>query len=227
MNLILTSDFPSTGNHAVLDCMRARSSKPRIAWIPPFTAAGRERYPVAQRLFKSHGFTDLDYCDIDEEPDEEQLNHMDRYDVIYLSGGDPVVFRRNILRTRLDECLRVYLAAGGLIVAASGGSMQFTRNVSLYRLLTATLDEVVRSISEYAALGIVGYEILPHLNRFEPSFLETVRRYSERIPHDVVAIADGAALLHEGGDRYRCVGRAARCRNGVITSVETDAVDIP
>lgn len=57
--------------------MRARSSRPRIAWIPPFTAAGRERYPVSQQLFESYGFTALDFCDIDEEPNEEQLNHLD------------------------------------------------------------------------------------------------------------------------------------------------------
>ena len=215
MNLALTSDFPSTGNQAVLDCMRARSSRPKIAWIPPFTSAGRERFAGSQQLFESYGVKDLDYCDIDEEPDEEQLSHLERYDVIYLSGGDPVGFRRNLLRTRLDERLRKYLAAGGLILAASGGSMQFTKNISLYRLLTETIDEVVQSFSEYAALDIVNCEILPHLNRFEPSFLETVRRYSERISHDVIAIADGAALIHEGSDRYRCHGQAIRYCKGL------------
>jgi peptidase E len=227
LNLALTSDFPSTGNQAILNCMRARSSRPRIAWIPPFSAAGRERFLVSQRLFESYGFTDLDFCDIDEEPNEEQLNHLDRYDVIYLSGGDPVGFRRNMLRTRLDEYLGEYLEAGGLIVAANGGSMQFTKNISLYRLLTMPLDEVVLSFCEYAALGIVKCEILPHLNRFESSFLERVGRYSERIPHDVLAIADGAALIHADGDRYRCVGQVIKYRDGVISSIETNAVDIP
>lgn len=89
------------------------------------------------------------------------------------------------------------------------------------------LDEVVQSFCEYAALGIVKCEIPPHLNRLESSFLERVGRYSERIPHDVLAIADGAALIHAGGDRYRCVGQAMVYRNGVITSIETNAIDIP
>jgi peptidase E len=223
LNLALTSDFPSTGNQSVLEFMRASSSRPRIAWIPPFTAMGRERFPAAQVLFESYGFSALDFCDIDQEPNGAQLARLDQYDIVYLTGGDPLGFRRNIIRARLDQGLRQYLAAGGLIVAASGGSMQLTKNVSLYQLLTVPLDEVVMNRSEYEALGVVNYEILPHLNRFESSFLETVRRYSEQVPHDVIALADAAALLYEGGDRYRCVGQAVRCCNGIMTPIETAA----
>ena len=81
MNLALTSDFPSTPNHLVLERMRSRSLRPRIAWLPPLTAAGRERFPAAQALFESHGFSDLEYCDIDEEPDEALPARLNRCDV--------------------------------------------------------------------------------------------------------------------------------------------------
>jgi hypothetical protein len=37
MNLILTSDFPSTANAAVVERIKAAAPAPRIAWIPPFT----------------------------------------------------------------------------------------------------------------------------------------------------------------------------------------------
>jgi dipeptidase E len=181
---------------------------------------GRERFSSAQKLFASYGFSDLEYCDIDEELNEEQLDGLDQYDVIYLTGGDPLGFRRNMLRARLPERLRKCLAAGRLIVGASGGAMQLTRNVSLFRLLTVPLDEVLASRDEYEALGIVEYEILPHLNRFEASFLEKVRRYSEVEAHEVIGLGDGAALLHTNGDDYRCVGQAIRFRNGVMTPID-------
>lgn len=223
LNLALTSDFPSTPNQAVIDRMRGSAPSPRVAWIPPLTGTGRERFPAARQLFESYGFPALEYCDIDEEPNEGQLERLDQYDVIYLTGGDPIAFRRNILRAGLPTRLRQCLAAGRLIVAASGGSMQLTKNVSLFRLLTETLDEVFSTRGEYEALGVVSYEILPHLNRLEPSFVETVRRYSERVPHDVIALADGAALVHATGDEYRSVGRAARFRNGVMTVIEAAA----
>ncbi len=81
-----------------------------------------------------------------------------------------------------------FLADGGLIVGASGGSMQLTKNVSLFRLLTESLEEVFANRDEYEGLGFAGYEILPHLNRLDTSFLETVQRYSERVTHDVIAL---------------------------------------
>lgn len=220
LNLVLTSDFPSTGNQAVLDCMRRANPRPRIAWIPPFTAMGRERFPAARDVFESNGFPDVDYCDIDEDPDEAQLDRLHEYDVVYLTGGDPIGFRQNVLRAGLPSRLRECVAAGRLIVGASGGSTQLTRNVSLFRLLSAPLDEVCGQRAEYEALGLVDYEVLPHLNRFEPPFLETVRRYSERVTHDIIALADGAAVLHTGDGDYRCVGTAARFRRGVWSTIE-------
>ena len=101
--------------------------------------------------------------------------------------------------------------------------MQLTKNLSLFRLLTSALDEVLANRSEYTALCVVDYEILPHLNRFDPLFLEMVRRYSERVAHDVIGLADGAAILHRSGDDYWCVGQATRCRSGVMTLIETAA----
>ena len=219
LTLALTSDFPSTPNQAIVELMRSRNPSPRIAWIPPFTSMGRARFPAAHRLFESCGLPGLEYCDIDEEPNEAQLARLDQFDVVYLAGGDPLGFRRNILRLGLSERLRQCLAAGRVIVAASGGAMQLTRNVSLFRLLTTTVEEVMSHRDDYEALGVVGYEILPHLNRLETSFLEAVRHYSERVPHDVIALADGAAVLHTGRDDYRCVGQAVRFRNGIRSSM--------
>jgi peptidase E len=219
MNIVLTSDFPSTATQEVFDFMRNRHPSPRIAWIPPFTRLGHEFFPAAQAEFAANGFSNLEYCDVDEQPEAAQLAGLARYDVVYLTGGDPIGFRRNILRTGLSARLRECLAAGCQVVAASGGSMQLTKNVSLFRLLSTSLDEVIATRSEYESLGIVAYEMLPHLNRLAPSFLELVWRYSQRVEHDVLALADGAALLYANSDTYRCLGRVVRFRNGVPSEI--------
>jgi dipeptidase E len=221
LNLALTSDLPSTANQAVFDLMRNRHPHPRIAWIAPFTSTGREYFPIAQNQFSAYGFSNLEYCDIDEKPDEMQLAALDQYDIIYLAGGDPIGFRRNILRSRLSTLLRKSIEAGCLVVAASGGSMQLTTNISLFRLLTTPVEEVLAERREYDALGIVDYEILPHVNRLEPSFLEKVRRYSERIAHDVFGLADGAALLYINGEDYSCAGQVTRFRQGEVSLMKT------
>jgi peptidase E len=223
MNLILTSDFPSTGNEVVLARMWSSATKPRIAWISPGPDAGGERFRRAQEQFGRYGFDRLESCDIEAEVDEHRWSQLEQYDILYLSGGDPIRFRRNLRRTGLSEQLRKYLAAGQLVVAASGGALQLTQNVSLFRLQGATVDDVFARRSEYEALGVVAYELLPHLNRFEPAFLEKVRQYSERVACDVLALADGAAVLHSSRDDYRCVGQAAIFRQGVMTPIHVAA----
>ena len=69
------------------------------------------------------------------------------------------------------------------------------------------------------ALGFVEYELVPHLNRMESSFLDKVRHYSKRVAHDIIALADGAAVLHATDDDYECVGKAARFRNGIMMPI--------
>lgn len=223
MNLILTSDFPSTECGGVLDHMRRVASRPRIAWIPPVTDAERERFRKAQAQFKPYGFENLEYYDIDLEADEERLSHLEQYDIVYLSGGDPLRFRANMSQTNLAARLLYCLDKGRLLVAASGGSLQFTKNLSLFRLQLTTVDKVFMDRGEYEALGLVGYELLPHLNRFDGEFLERVRQYSERVGHDIVAIEDGSAVIHCAPDDYRCVGSAMRFRNGLMRPIGTAA----
>lgn len=223
MNLALTSDFPSTANPAVLDRMRSKGVRPRIAWIPPFSVTGRERFPGARELFASYGFTALEYCDIDEAPDGTQLAGLEQYDIIYLTGGNPIEFRRRIIRSGLASRLQQCLAAGSLIIGASGGALQLTRNVSLFRLVDEPLDQVLAEHHEYVGLNFVGYEFLPHLNRLESSFLDKVRGYSERLAHDIIALSDGAAVLHTTSDDFQCVGGAARFHSGVMMPIEARA----
>lgn len=222
-NIALTSDWPSTPNTGILEFMRRRRAHPRIAWMPPCTKTGREIFPAAQARFAAHGFPYLEFCDIDEQPDETQLANLDCYDIIYLTGGDPIAFRQNILHTGCAQLLRQCLDAGRLIVAASGGSMQLTPNISLYRLLTTSLDEVITHRGEFEGPNIVHFELLPHLNRFDPSFLELVRRYSEHVSHEVLVLADGAAVLVSDHHEVACLGQVLHFADGIPTRIGAPA----
>src|SRR5262245_36260486 len=98
MPLILTSNFPSTPIEAVVDRIRQTASEPRVAWIPPSTITGRVRFQVAEEIWQSFGVSSLEYCDIDEAPDPSQLHTLPEYDVVYLTGGEPIGFRDNVRR---------------------------------------------------------------------------------------------------------------------------------
>lgn len=153
VKLALTSDFPSTVIDEVLARIRATAATPRVAWIPPQTGTGRERFPSARARFQSLGISNVELCDIDEAPDEQQLAHLDEYDVLYFTGGDPLVFRANMARRRVGDAVKRCLAAGRLVVGASGGAMQLTQNVSLYRLLSRPVEGYSRNVANTTDSG--------------------------------------------------------------------------
>jgi peptidase E len=223
MNLILTSDFPSTANAAVVERIKAAAPAPRIAWIPPFTDRDGAQFAEAGRLFGATGLDQLEYLDIDEDLDQVQLAYLHEFDVIYLSDGDPVRFRYNAIRAGLAGRLRQCAGLGRLIVGASGGALLLTPNVSLFRLRTESVEEVLATRGRFSALGAVTFELLPHADRLDPAFLDKVRQYSEQTHTDVVAVADGAALFSSSADEFAHVGAITRYRRGEIIAPDSRA----
>ena len=76
MNVILTSDFPSSAHPRVVERMKAVAPQPRIAWVAPDSADGHAHFDHASARFAELGFDQLEYCDIDEEKDDVQLAYL-------------------------------------------------------------------------------------------------------------------------------------------------------
>ena len=218
MNLSLTSNLPTTPIKAVYELMRRAGDHPRVAWIPPSEDDGQERFVKARMLFETHGFDRLEYISIGGNR-SERTTRLAEYDIVYLSGGDPIRFRSNLIQASLDAELRNCIGAGKLIVASSGGSMQLTKNISVFRLIEFEVDEVIDQWSQYEALDIVPYEFLPHLNLHSESFLEKVRLYSQAIDHPVIGVEDGGALVHKSSNQYEVIGQASIFRHGDVDVV--------
>ena len=212
MTIALTSDFPSTINAAVVELIKAPSRQPHVAWVAPHTVAVQEKLPAAKKAFRSLGVRHVDSYALDGLRSILPIS-LDSYDVVYLTGGDPIDFREGMRRTHFYDQLRSFLAAGGIVVGASGGAMQVTRNVSLFRLLSLSVDEVVSDRERFDALGAIDIELLPHLNRHSVDFLEKVLRYSERVAQEILALSDGAAVIFRDGEST-ATGNATTFRQG-------------
>jgi peptidase E len=220
MNLILTSDFPTTANTSVVARIKAAAPEPRIAWIPPFTDKEGVHFTEAGRRFSDAGFDQLEYLDIDEDLDQVQLAYLHEFDVIYLGDGDPVRFRYNAMRAGLAGRLRQCAGLGRLIIGSGGGALLLTPSVAVFRLQSESVDDVLATQGRCAAMGVVSYELLPHANRMEATVIDRVRRYSERSVTDVVAIADGGAIFPTSPDAFEHVGVITRYRHGEIIGTD-------
>lgn len=216
MNLILTSDFPSSPTAPIVERLRAVADNPRIAWIPPYTDAEGTFFSDARARFADFGFHQLELVDIDEDRDDVQIAYLHEFDIIYLSGGDPVRFRYNAMRAGLAGRLRQCAAIGRTIIGASGGALLLTPNVSLYRLQHESVRDVLATRGRFDALGGVDYELLPHAGLWDADFMGKVRAYSRDIDGDIVALADGAAMFHTANGAVQQFGTITRYRKGNI-----------
>jgi len=199
--------------------IRSRSPEPAIAWVPPLTSSGQALFQRARTAFGALGFGSLHYCDIDEQPNQRQLDSLSDYDVIYLTGGDPLAFCRNGAQVQLPQRLDAYLEQGGFILAASGGAMFLTADVSVFRLLAEDVASVLGGQGPAQTAGLVPYEFLPHLNRLSSEFLEKVRAYSTGTSSDLIAVPDGAALIHHSAEEYYIIGNGLKFVKGRATII--------
>ena len=221
MRLAVSSDFPSTPNDTLLT--RLRTKDLRLAWVTG-TPGRALRFPLARVAFWRLGIKDLHCVDLTVSADASLSG---TYDAMYLTGGNPLVFRESLRRSGFDVRLRDFATGGRFVFGASGGAMQLTANVSPFRLLSEPLESVVSSRADFEALGLAAFELLPHLNRHDAAFLEKVRRYSELVPNDVIALADGAALIRAEDGAWYCSGAGARFSRGLKSDLTGSPVWSP
>ena len=119
-------------------------------------SSGRVHFPAAQQVFETFGVEKLELLALDE--DHRQSEDLSGFDAVYLTGGDPIVFRENMLRSGFEGRLRPFIAAGHLVIGASGGAMQLSANVSLFRLLAGEVDDVVAVRKDFVGLGNCIYQ---------------------------------------------------------------------
>lgn len=222
MPLILTSSFPVEGNDEVFQYLTQVNANPRIAWIPPVPDISGRYFQIARDAFAKHGFTRLQGINLDDLHNAGELSAA--FDLVYLTGGNPIVFRDNSLSVGLSSRLRAFLNRGGVIIGASGGAMLLTRNVALFRLEGGTFSDAVASHDALTATGLLDYEMLPHANRFGVTVIEQLGEYARRVACDVIALNDGAAIIHTTATDYGCIGVVMRyASTGQVQTLLTSA----
>ena len=216
MNVILTSDFPSSAAPEVVERLKAPGARPAHCVDCPRHERWLGAFALAQARFAEFGIEHLEYCDIDQEPDDVQLAYLHEFDVVYLSGGDPVRFRYNMLRTgaggRLRQCLarRPPDRRGERRFAAADA--RTSRSV---RLQSESVDDVLATTRPLRRRWV-----RCHTRFCRTSTAATTRSSTRSVatPNASTttssALADGGAMFHDRRDAFEAVGDVTRFRNG-------------
>ena len=105
---------------------------------------------------------------------------VDKYDALYLSGGEPKYLMDSILGARLFESIKSFIDNGGIVVGQSAGAMIFNKlylDTSTKKLLT--MDN---------GFDYSNKIIVPHYNNLPKEILDD-------IPKDVIKVNDYDRLI--------------------------------
>lgn len=188
LRYLLTSNFPRSGNDEVARLLSDARVFGPVAWMAPEPDA--ERFACAEAEFAQLGLGPL--VDISSVGAAAIVGVA----AVYLSGGNPLAFRDRLRETGVAAWLRLNLASATPlpVIAASGGAMQLTRNLSVFRLLSFPLEQVLGERDAFAGLGLVDCEVIPHFDQHPAPLLDAARDYSMRVGRPVFGLPDGSAV---------------------------------
>lgn len=203
LRYLLTSNFPQRPSGAIARFLHSAHVVGPVAWMAP--AADGARFAAASVAFAEDGLGPL--VDVS---GTEVFAVEPGIRAVYLSGGDPLTFRRRLLETGMDVWLRSNASSASPlpVIAASGGAMQLTANLSLFRLLTHPLHSVLDERPEFAGLGVVSCEVIPHADRQPESLLTAAKHYAAQVGHSIWSLPDGCAVAYLSSNEVVPVGAA-------------------
>jgi dipeptidase E len=101
------------------------------------------------------------YFELGDGYNPDELDTLLTCDAIHLSGGNTYYFLHWLRVRNLLIRLREYVARGGVLIGVSAGAILMTPNIGSASLCG---DMPLEGMTDYAALGLVDFAFVPHLN---------------------------------------------------------------
>ncbi len=110
--------------------------------------------------------------------DKQELN-IEKYDALYLSGGEPKNLMDSIIKSNNYEVIKKFIDDGGVIIGQSAGAMIFNKNY-----LDTTTGELLVMNNGFDYYDKI---IVPHYDNLPSELLD-------KIPRDILRIKDNDNL---------------------------------
>lgn len=185
-----------------------------IGYVPS-TPESISFYESIKKHYIGLGFKKVKCFDIHNSFDNNGLSELLSCSAIHLSAGDPIYLSSRIKQLGLNSHLVKYCEEGGIIIGNSGGSMQVTKSVNLYKLFFDGLEKVIKEFDDLLVLGLVDFEFLPHYNRHKKEFIALVQQYTVRLDITVYGCADGGAIIIDN-KKLKFIGETYKIKSGKV-----------
>ncbi len=151
----------------------------------------KDQYAVlAYKQFVDMGFTDIDFVDIEVDPQKD----FSKYGVIYVCGGNTFTLLKYAKESNLKSSIEKLLDRGGVYVGVSAGSIIAGPSIAS---AVVNGDENYIELKDLAGLNLTNTIIYPHYNDNKGD--EEIKKFE--IENNVILkkLSDVQAILIENG----------------------------
>lgn len=166
----------------------------KIGYVPSTEDKEKAYYNIKANYYREYGIQNMMFFDLYSEFNPSKILELLECDMIHLSAGNPIQFKKAIKHRNMEKVLCDYFNHGGIIVGVSGGAVQLGKSTKLFELFTGESDD------EVDTLNLVDFEFLPHYNRWGDVFKRDVYHYAKTTGTTVYAGNDGDGIIVEGED---------------------------
>jgi dipeptidase E len=199
MKLLLTSSGNTNKSieKELLKLLGKPFKKSHITFVP--TAANIEKGDKSWVIddmnnFKKLGFSSFDIADISAVPGDIWMPSFEKADILVFGGGNVNYLLESIKKSGADKVLPKLLKTK-IYVGISAGSMVTAKNISLTSSDILYYEETGKPNST-KGLGLVDFEIRPHLNskEFPKVRLPNLQKLAKETKNTFYAIDDDTAV---------------------------------
>lgn len=131
---------------------------------------------IAEQDMLSMGVAQVDFLDIEHE-DPQRLRD---YDIIYLSGGNPIYLLHHLRMSGAGDLLTELAQRDDLaIIGASAGALVLGESIAVVTVFTPHMNTV--AMQDFTALGLTKRSLFPHYDREDVFPDEQGRTIEERL----------------------------------------------
>lgn len=186
--IILTSTGLSNDNVAKKFFNLIKDKEQKTVAIITTTAEDKEqnKYSIlAKKQFQEAGFTNIDFVDL-----ETQELDSDKYDVIYVCGGDTFKLLKFAKEKNFNDNVKRLLNRDGFYIGVSAGSIIMSPSIDIANEIEPDSNDV--SLTDFSSFGIVPFHVMPH---YYPDIEDDVKEFENRHNVEVKRLTNDQALF--------------------------------
>jgi dipeptidase E len=152
-----------------------------------------------KKRLKELGFKMIE-IDLEKENEDSLRAKMEKFDVIYVEGGNTFYLLKYARETSFDKVLKDFLNKNGVYIGVSAGSYIVCPNIEM--ATWRHQDKNRAGLNDLTGLNFVPFLITAH---FEEKYRPIIEEVSKKTNYPIIAISDQQAVSVENG-KFEVVG---------------------